>query len=190
MATMTLPMEAVNLALEEYRAYLETLKNIHIDPRFRQKFGMSDIVQITLLEASRDLVRIQSMDTAGRKRWLRRMLMNNLLDELAKFLNRPAEVSLDGLRVAARESSRRVRDWVESEDTSPSELLIRKELELRLLEALAQIDERQCEALILQKYFGWKLDKIAEHMDCTAGAVAGLHARGLKALRKLLPDLE
>src|SRR6516162_7553304 len=48
MATMTLPMEAVNLALEEYRAYLETLKNIHIYPRFRQKFGMSDIVQITL----------------------------------------------------------------------------------------------------------------------------------------------
>jgi len=56
--------------------------------------------------------------------------------------------------------------------------------------ALAQIDPRQREALILQKWQGWKLDEIAEHMGCTTGAVAGLHARGLKALLKLLPDME
>src|SRR5262249_42037052 len=94
------PTDAVDRVLEEYRAYLETLKNIQIDPRVRQKFGMSDIVQITLVEASRDLERIQAMDTAGRKRWLRRMLMNNLLDEIRKFLNRPPEVSLEPLRAA------------------------------------------------------------------------------------------
>jgi RNA polymerase sigma-70 factor (ECF subfamily) len=187
---MTLPSDAVNRVLEEYRAYLETLKSIQIDPRVRQKFGMSDIVQITLVEAGRDLERIQAMDAAGRKRWLRRMLMNNLLDELRKFLDRPPEVSLEPLRTAAEQSSCRVQNWLAVEDTSPSEKLIRKEEGERLLEALAQIDPRQREALILQKWQGWKLEEIAEHMGCTTGAVAGLHARGLKALRKLLPDME
>jgi len=187
---MTPPAESINRVLEEYRAYLDTLKSIQIDPRVRQKFGMSDIVQITLKEASRDLERIQAMDPAGRKRWLRRMLMNNLLDELRKFLNRPPEVSLEPLRAAAEQSSYRVQNWLAVEDTSPSEKLIREEEGERLLEALAQIDPRQREALILQKWQGWKLEEIAEHMGCTTGAVAGLHARGLKALRKLLPDME
>jgi len=187
---MPAPTEVVNRVLEEYRAYLETLKNIQIDPRFRQKFGMSDVVQVTLLEASHDLERIQAMDPAGRKRWLRRMLMNNLLDEIRKFLNRPPEVSLEPLRAAAEESSCRVQNWLAVEDTSPSEHLMRQEEGVRLLEALAQIDARQREALILQKYHGWTLAQIAEHMGCTTGAVAGLHARGLKALRKLLPDME
>ena len=187
---MTAPIESVNRVLEEYRAYLDTLKSIQIDPRVRQKFGMSDIVQVTLVEAGRDLDRIQAMDPAGRKRWLRRMLMNNLLDELRKFLNRPPEVSLEPLRAAAEQSSCRVQNWLAVEDTSPSEKLIREEEGERLLEALAQIDPRQREALILQKWQGWKLDEIAEHMGCTTGAVAGLHARGLKALRKLLPDME
>jgi RNA polymerase sigma-70 factor, ECF subfamily len=188
---MTLPTDDVNRALEEYRVYLERLKNIQIDPLVRQKFGMSDIVQVTLVEAGRDLDRIQAMDPAGRKRWLRRIFMNNLLDELRKFLNRPPEVSIDEpLRVAAEESSCRVQNWVAVEDTSPSEKMINEDEGDRLLEALAQIDPRQREALILQKWQGWKLEEIAEHMGCTTGAVAGLHARGLKALRKLLPDME
>ena len=57
---------------------------------------------------------------------------------------------------------------------------------LRLLEALAKLDVRQREALILQQYHGWKLAQIAEHLGCTSGAVAGLHARGLKRLRQFL----
>ena len=187
---MTLPTDALYRVLGEYRAYLETLKNIQIDPRVRQKFGMSDIVQVTLIDASRDLERIQAMDSGGRKRWLRRMLMNNLLDELRKVLNRQPEVNLEPLRVAAKQSSCRVQKWLAVEDTSPSEKMIGDDEGERLLKALAQIDPRQREALILQKWQGWKLKEIAEHMGCTNGAVAGLHARGLKALRKLLPDME
>src|SRR5262249_44011889 len=157
---------------------------IHVDPRVRQKFGMSDIVQITLVEAGRDLERIQGMDPVGRKRWLRRMFMNNLLDEISKILNRPREVSLEPLRAAAQESSCRIQTWLATEDTSRSEQWVREEEQERVLEALARINPRQREALILQKYHGLKLDQIAEHMGCTAGAVAGLHARGLKELRR------
>jgi hypothetical protein len=46
--------DATTQALEEFRANLETLTLIQIDPRLRSKFGMSDIVQNTLVEAWRD----------------------------------------------------------------------------------------------------------------------------------------
>jgi RNA polymerase sigma-70 factor (ECF subfamily) len=183
--------DAVNQALEEYRAYLETLTFIQIDPRLRGKFGMSDIVQQTLLEAWQELERLQALDDAGRKRWLRRMLVNNLLDEIEKWRAQARDPRREqSLEAAADESSCRLQSWLAAEDTSPSERLAEQEEALRLLEALSQLDARQREALILQKYHGQTLAQIAEQLGCTTGAVAGLHARGLQELRRLLPDME
>jgi RNA polymerase sigma-70 factor (ECF subfamily) len=183
--------EAVNQALEEFRAYLETLTFIQVDPRLRSKFGRSDVIQNTLLEACRDMDRIQALDAADRKRWLRRMLVNNLLEEIARWRSGRRDVKLEQpLEIAAADSSCRLQSWLAAEDTSPRQQLERQEEALRLLEALSKLDPRQREALILQKYHGWTLAQIADHLGCTTGAVAGLHARGLRELRKHLPDME
>jgi RNA polymerase sigma-70 factor (ECF subfamily) len=183
--------DAVNQALEKYRAYLETLTFIQIDPRLRSKFGRSDIIQGTLIEASRSCERVDAMDSEDRKRLLTRMLVNNLRDEIDRWRtggrNIDREKSLDE---AAEESLSRLRGFLAAEESTPSEKLIKQEEALRLLEALSQLDARQREALVLQKYHGWTLAQIAEHLGCTAGVVAGLHARGLKRLRQLLPDME
>jgi RNA polymerase sigma-70 factor, ECF subfamily len=183
--------DATNQALEEFRAYLETLTFIQIDPALRGKFELSDVIQNTLLEAYRDLERIQALDADGRKRWLRRMLVNNLLEEIDRWRAGRRDARLEQpLEAAAAESSCRLQNWLAVDDTTPSEGMVRQEEALRLLEALSKLDPRQREALILQKYHGWKLEQIAEHLGCTTGAVAGLHARGLKELRKHLPDME
>jgi len=182
---------AVNQALEECRAYLETLTFLQIDPRLRSKFGLSDVVQETLLEAWCDLDRIMALDAADRKHWLRRMLVNNLLQTIERWRTGRRDVRLEqSLEAAATESSCRLENWLATEDSSPSERLAEQEQSLQMLEALAKLDRRQREALILQKYHGWTLAQIAEHLGCTVGAVAGLHARGLKELRKYLPDVE
>jgi RNA polymerase sigma-70 factor (subfamily 1) len=183
--------DAVNQALEEVRAYLETLTFIQIDPRLRSKFGLSDVVQKTLVKAWRDLEHIQSLDADGRKRWLRRMLMNTMFDEIEHWRNRGHDVLREqSLEAAADEASFRLQSWLAAEDTSPSGRLIGQEDELRLLEAMAQLPEHERQALILQQYHGWKLAEIAEHLDCTANAVAGLQARGRARLRELLGDWE
>ena len=183
--------DAVNQALGEYRAYLETLTCIQIDPRLRGKFGMSDIVQQTLVEAWQDLERLQALDAEGRKRWLRRVLVNNLLQEVERWRAQARDPRCEqSLGVAADESSCRLHSWLAAEDTSPSERLARQEEALRVLEALSQLPAREREALILQQYHGWKLDQIAEHLGCTTNAVAGLQARGRARLRKALGDWE
>jgi RNA polymerase sigma-70 factor (ECF subfamily) len=183
--------EAVNQALGEFRAYLETLTYIQVDPRLLSEFSMSDIIQNTLLEAWRDLGRIEALDADGRKRWLRKMLVHNLIEEIERRRAKKRDFRLkQSLEAAADESSCRLQSWLAAEDTSPSERLAEQEEALRLLEALAKLDARQREALVLQKYHGWTLAQIAEHLGCTSGAVAGLHARGLKELRKHLPDME
>jgi RNA polymerase sigma-70 factor, ECF subfamily len=182
---------ATKKTLEEFCAYLETLACIQIDPRLRSRVSPSDIVQNTLMEALPDLERLRALDDADRKRLLRRMYVNNLLQEIERHLAGRRDARLErSLEGAAEESVCRLRDWLAVEDSSPRDRLMRQEEALRLLEALANLDPRQREAIILQKYHRWTLAQIAEHLNCTAGAVAGLHARGLKKLRQYLPDME
>jgi RNA polymerase sigma-70 factor (ECF subfamily) len=178
------------VALEPFRSYLETLMLIQIDPRLRSKFSMSDIVQNTLVEAWRDLERIQALD-ADRKRWLRRMLVNYLLQEINRWRAGRRDPRLEQtLEAAAAESSCRLQNWLAVEDTTPSERLVQQEEALQLLEALSKLDPRQREALILQKYHGWKLAQIAEHLGRTVSAVELLLRRGLEKLRRLLSPKE
>jgi len=182
---------AVNQALEKYRAYLETLTYIQVDPRLRGKFGLSDIIQNTLLEASNTPERVAAMDSVAQKRWLRCMLLNNLKDEIDRYLTKGRNVRRErSLDEAAEESSRRVCGVLAAEESTPSEKLIKKEEALRVLESLSQLPEGERESLVLQQYHGWKLAQIAEHLGCTTNAVAGLQRRGRARLRKLLSDLE
>jgi RNA polymerase sigma-70 factor (subfamily 1) len=183
--------DAVNATLEEFRAYLETLTFIQIDPRLRSKFGHSDVVQETLLEAYHDLERILALGREARKRWLRRMLMNNLRDTIERWRAGRRDARLEqSLDAAAHESSCRLEKSLVAEDSSPSARAAAQEDALRLLDALSQLDERQREAIIQQKYHGRTLAEIAEHLGCTVGAVAGYQARGLERLRQILPDME
>jgi RNA polymerase sigma-70 factor (ECF subfamily) len=180
-----------NEFIKEFQAYLETLTSIQIDPRLRSKFGMSDIIQKTLLEASLDLKQLETLDVDGRKARLRKMLIHNLLDEIDRWRTAGRDVNLEkSLDVAAEESSCRLKKVLAAEGKSPSQRLADQEENLLLLEALSKLDARQREALILQRFYYWTLAQIAEHLGCTTGAVAGLQARGLQELRKYLPDAE
>jgi RNA polymerase sigma factor (sigma-70 family) len=118
------------------------------------------------------------------------MLLHNLLEAIDGIVcakrDRRREQSLEA---AAAESSSRLREALAVEDTPPLDRLVREEERLRLLEALSKLDPRQREALILQKYHDWTLAQIAEHLGCTIGVVAGLHARGLKKLREHLTEM-
>src|ERR1700722_5278360 len=154
---MPVQPDHANRSLEQFRAYLETLTHIQLDPRLRGKFGLSDVIQNTLVEACRSLECIEAMDSEGKKRWLRRMLVNNLRDEIDRWLTEGRNVNREqSLEAAAEKSTDRLRDWQAVEESTPSERLIKQDEALRVLEALAQLPQREREALILQQYHGWK----------------------------------
>ena len=188
---MSTQPELTGDVLERYRAYLNCLTYIQVDPRLWRRFGWSDVVNHTLLEAYRELAKLQALDEADRNRRLRRMLMNNLLEriehERAEMRDYRREASLDeGLTG----SSCNLQKWLAADTPGPESRAVAAERGARLAEALSQLPEREREALILQKYHGWNLSQIAEHLSCTTGAVAGLHARGLTRLRELLTETD
>jgi RNA polymerase sigma-70 factor (ECF subfamily) len=182
--------DAEQVVLARYRAYLDTLAMIHLDPRLRPKFGWSDVIQQTWIEAYRDMARLERLDEPARRRRLYRMLVNNLREQIARVRAQCRDVGRErSLDAALDESTGRLSGWLAVED-DPGAAADAHARRVRVMEAVALLPDREREALVLQRYHGWKLREIAEHLGCTTGAVAGLHARALARLRELLPDLE
>jgi RNA polymerase sigma-70 factor, ECF subfamily len=171
-------------SLEQYRDYLRLLADQQLALRFRGKADPSGIVQETLLEAHREVQRGVRAPFGDRLAWLRRILANNLADEVRR-LNADKrdigrEVSLQG---AIEMSSLRLEEWLAVE-TPADQRLEREEQLLQLAAALARLPDAQREAVILHYWSGWTLAKIAEHLDRSRDAAAGLLKRGLRQLRE------
>src|SRR5689334_19688052 len=120
--------DPVNRTLEQFRAYLECLTYITIDPRLRRRFGFSDIIQKTLMEAWQTLGRIETLEAPAQKRWLRRMLINNLSEEIKKHKAAARDYRLEQpLEEALEQSSYRLQDCLAADESLPEEKLMEQE---------------------------------------------------------------
>jgi RNA polymerase sigma-70 factor (ECF subfamily) len=173
--------------LERFRAYLTLLVRVQVDPRLQGKLDLSGVVQQTLLEAHLARQRIADWNEAQQAAWLRRLLANNLTDEVRKLRTEARDVYREQVLDA---SSVRLEAWLAAEQSSPSEQVRRKETALQLADALEQLTPDAREALVLQHWHGWTLAQIAERLNRSPGAVAGLIHRGLQQLKKSLASLD
>ncbi len=178
-------------ALGKYREYLVMLATVQLDPRLREKLDPSDIVQQTLLDAHQKRDQFRGETEAEKAAWLRQILARNLVDALRTFGRAKRDVARErSLEAALEQSSHRMEAWLTAEQSSPSQKLDRHEQAVRLADALAKLPESQREALVLQHWHGWSLAEIAQQMNRSHAAVAGLIKRGLKQLRGVLQEPE
>jgi len=176
-------------ALERFRPYLGLLARVQLDPRLQAKVDLSGVVQQTLLEASQAWRTVHGQEMEHQVAWLRRILANNLADEIRRWQTGKRELGRErSLEEALQNSSARLAAWIAADQSSPSMQMQRQEQAVRLAEALAQLPEAQREALVLQHWHGWTLAQIAEHLGRTPAAVAGLLKRGLQQLRQMLQE--
>jgi RNA polymerase sigma-70 factor (ECF subfamily) len=175
--------------LEKYRDYLQLLARLELDGRFQGKLDLSGVVQQTLLEAYQALGQFRGGSEVEVAAWLRRILANNLTDEVRRLSAGMRDVVRErSLEAAVEESSARLEAWLASEQSSPSEQAIRQEQLGRLARALAALPEDQRTAVELHHLKGLSLVEVAEQMGRTRSAVASLIFRGLEKVRALLGE--
>jgi RNA polymerase sigma-70 factor (ECF subfamily) len=170
-------------ALEQYRDYLRLLASQLFGSRFSGKVDLSGVVQDTLFEAHREIVRGVRVPAEERLAWLRTILANNLADHARRLTAEKRDVGREiPLQKAIELSSQRLEDWLAIE--MPPDLAMEQEEQLlSLVAALARLPEAQREAVTLHYWSGWTLMQIAENLGRSRDATAGLIKRGLRQLR-------
>jgi RNA polymerase sigma-70 factor (ECF subfamily) len=176
--------------LESFREYLSLLARLQVDERLRARIDLSGVVQQTLLEAHQAHGQLQGHNQAQVAAWLRRILANNLADEVRRLLAGKRDPARERSLEALEASSARLQEWLAAEQSSPSERVVQQEQGLRLAQALAALPENQRRAVELHHLQGRSLVDVAADLDLSRPAVAGLLHRGLKKLRELLEDAE
>jgi RNA polymerase sigma-70 factor (ECF subfamily) len=169
------------------------LAHRYLSERLRRRVDPADIVQLTYLEAKRDLPAFRGETPAEFAGWLRGMLKNNVATAVTRHvttqkrsLKREVNASPAGRGKDSAEGG-----WIQQlpgSTTSPSGVAIRAEAVVALLDALHQLPETQAEAIRLRYMEGLPLAEIVERMGKSDTAVAGLLKRGLQKLRGLLDD--
>jgi RNA polymerase sigma-70 factor (ECF subfamily) len=166
-----------------WRDYLSVLAQIQVAPWLRGKIDVSGVVQVTLLEAFQNRPKIDG-GPAAEAAWLRQVLANNLADEVRKLTAGKRDVGRErSLEAALDDSSARLGNLLVANQSSPGQRAVNNERDCQLAAALVRLPEAQREALVLQHWHGWSLARIAEHMNRSRTAVAGLIKRGLEKLR-------
>src|SRR5437867_3100273 len=120
-------------ALERFRHYLGLLARVQLDPRLQAKVDLSGVVQQTLLEASQAWRQVDGQEMEHQVAWLRRILANNLADEIRKWQTGKRELARErSLEDALQNSSARLAAWIAADQSSPSVQMQRQEQAVRL----------------------------------------------------------
>lgn len=177
--------------LERFRPYLQLLARLTWDKRLQPKLDASDLVQQTLLQAQQAQDQFRGETDVELGAWLRKILAR-VLAHAQRDLGRDKrdhnrERSLEQL---IEDSSRRLGDWAVGSDTGPAQKAESNERARRVAEAIEQLNDAQRDAIVLHFWQGYSVEKVAQELDRSPGAVAGLLHRGLKKLRAALGDLE
>ncbi|HKI35529.1 MAG TPA: sigma-70 family RNA polymerase sigma factor [Gemmataceae bacterium] len=177
--------------LARYQPWLRILARLQLDRRFQGKFGASDVVQLTLLEAYRAFPQFRGTTEAELTAWLRQVLARVLAHEMRRYQGTQQrdvgrEVSLEQ---ALAESSQRLGDMLAASGSSPSQQAARHEQDVLLAEVLARLPDDYREVIVLRNLEGLSHEEVARRMGRNPGAVRMLWVRALARLRQELGDL-
>ena len=183
--------DAVAMAelLEYYRPYLKLLARLWYRRQFQAKFDDSDLVQETMVIVHRDVHAFRGVTEIEFAGWLRRIMATVSGKHVRHYSRLCRDAGIERqLEESLSKSSAMIGNALATEESSPSQKLIRREKAVMLSRALTLLQADYREALIMYKLEGLTMAEIAERMGRSPDSVQKLIARGLLNLRRRLEE--
>jgi RNA polymerase sigma-70 factor (ECF subfamily) len=175
--------------LARHRDRLRRMVAVRLDPRLAARVDPSDVVQEALLEAAQKLSDYARQRPVPFYPWLRRLAWEHLVKLHERHLQARRRSVLreepQGLALP-EESAVLLARKLASSGTSPSQRLVRKELQERVRTALTQLSATDREVLVLRYLEQLPTAEIAAVLGIGEGAVKMRHRRALDRLSRLL----
>ncbi|HEV3082873.1 MAG TPA: sigma-70 family RNA polymerase sigma factor [Gemmataceae bacterium] len=177
--------EALGRLLDSCRQYLLLVANRECDSDLQAKFGPSDLVQESLLEAQRDFGQFHGRTEADVLAWLRRILLNNVANVREHYRSAQKrdvgrEVRLDAVLEGPG------AEQLIAAEPSPSQRAVAQERGEELERALTQLPEHYREALRLRHQEDCSFEEIGAQTGRSADAARKVWARAVEQLKQAL----
>lgn len=175
--------EALGEISKRVRSYLLLVAHDHFQQGVRAKFGASDIVQLSLMEAYEDFGQFKGESEYELCAWIKRIVINNVIDQSQRFTltqsrDNKREIPLTACTTTA-----------DSSQLTASTLMRRQETDVELIQAVAKLSFKQQRVVELRHRFGYSYAEIAEQLDTSEPAVRMLWSRAVSQLKNLLDQM-
>jgi RNA polymerase sigma-70 factor (ECF subfamily) len=167
------------------RNYLAIVARAEVGSWLQAKVDASDLVQQTMLDAHRGLASFRGRTEAEWLGWLRQILSHNAADFVRHYGQTAKRQARREVRLAPADSqqSRPAGFEPAAPGETPSEVLVRHELELQLADAIASLSDDYQEVIVLRNLERLPFDEVARRMGRSRPAVQMLWMRAIRALQ-------
>jgi RNA polymerase sigma-70 factor (ECF subfamily) len=179
---------AVDRLFATCRNYLALLARAQVESWLQAKVDASDLVQQTLLEAYRDFDRFRGNTEAEWVAWLRRILAHNAANFVRQYRGTAKRQARREVGLGRPGDSGPAPGFVDPADNgeTASQCVLRKERELQVADALAQLTPDHREIIVLRNLQRLSFEEVAQRMGRSRPAVQMLWMRAIHKLQEVL----
>ena len=178
--------EGCDVALGEIfartRGYLLLVANQRLDDGLHAKFGASDVVQQTQMEAYESFHKFSGTSETEYRSWIKRIVINNVIDASRRYTDAQ---SRNCQREVPLESGGRPIDDLQ---LTASKIVSRRETDHELERAIRKLSPRQQQVIRLKHQFGYSYAEIAMQLQASESAVRTNWSRAVGHLKNSLAN--
>jgi RNA polymerase sigma-70 factor (ECF subfamily) len=183
---------AVSNLLDRHRDSLRRLIGMRLDQRIQRRIDVSDVVQEVLMEANRRLQKYLDDPVMPFHLWLRQIAHDRIIDAHRRHRT-STKRSIDreqglGIPQGCDESSIQLAGILQDADLTPAAESLKKEMVRRVEQAIANLDDRDSEIVVMRHYEQLSNYEIAAALGLSEPAASMRYLRAIRRLKVMLQD--
>lgn len=179
---------AIDQLMDRHRNSLHRMVACRLHHGVAQRVDASDIVQETLLAASRRLADYLKDPSVPFHAWLRQVARDRLADAYRRELADKRDVAREQNVYLGAKSSLDPIAQIRDAQLTPATMLLRKEFEQRFHQAVEQLDEGSKEIILMRHTEQLTNSQVAELLDLSEAAAGMRYLRALRQLKSVLGE--
>lgn len=183
--------QAIGDLFQVHRSKLWRVVSLRLDHRIYRRVSVDDVLQEAFLDVSRRISEFLSNPTLPVYIWMRSLTIQRMLMIQRTHMGVAARSVSKEVRPAMREgfvSSDSMAGQLVSHLTSPSQAILRVELQQKVREALDEMDPLDREVLALRHFEELPNNEVALVLGISKDAASKRHIRALMRLKAILTD--
>lgn len=182
--------DAINQLMDRHRNSLRQLIRMRLDKKIQNRIDVSDVVQDVLIEANRRLDNYMNDPVMPFHLWLRQIAKDRIIDAHRRHrVSARRSVDREQSMAAPRgydQSSIELAGLLGDPNLTPAAAVMQAEMARRVEDAISELDEKDCEIIIMRHYEHLTNQEIGKLLDLTEPAASMRYLRAIRRLKAVL----